>query len=101
METEIKIGDYVLATKYSDGDPQDQWAIGFYAGITAPHYDPPRFDVVDNDGLQFRGNGFRRVEKISCDLGEWMVNNRRDIELSGLSVWHFATCPIDNALNGV
>lgn len=85
-------GDYVLATKYTDGDPQDHWCVGFYAGITAPHYDPPRFDVVDGDGKQFRGNGFRRVEKIAPERGAWMLQHARDIELSGLSVWHFATC---------
>jgi len=27
---EMKHGDYVLATKYRDGDPQDHWAVGFY-----------------------------------------------------------------------
>jgi hypothetical protein len=88
-------GDYVLATKYRDGDPQDHWCVGYYAGITAPHYDPPRFDVVDGEGKQFRGNGFRRVEKITPERGAWMLKHARDIELSGLSVWHFATCPMD------
>ena len=85
-------GDYVLATKYSDGDPQDHWSIGFFDGITAPHYDPPRYDVIDNDGNQFRGNGFRRVKKISAERGAWMLSRVREIELSGRSVWHFARC---------
>lgn len=91
----IEIGDYVLASKYDDGDPNDHWAIGFYAGLTAPHYDPPRFDVVDGDGRKFRGNGFRRVEKISGERGEWMLKHVREIELSCRSVWYFATCPMD------
>jgi len=26
----IKKGDYVLATKYSDGDPKDHFAVGFF-----------------------------------------------------------------------
>jgi len=30
----INIGSYVLATKYSDGDPQDQFYVGFVAGYT-------------------------------------------------------------------
>lgn len=91
----LVIGDYVLATKYSDGDPQDQWAVGFYAGVTAQHYDPPRFDVVDSKGKQFRGNGFRRVERIAPERGAWILKHTRDIELSGMPVWHFATCPMD------
>ena len=82
----------MLATKYSDGDPQDHWCVGYFKGITAPHYDPPRYDVIDNDGNQFRGNGFRRVEKISAERGAWMLSRVREIELSGRSVWHFARC---------
>lgn len=84
-----EIGDYVLATKYTDGDPQDHWCVGFYAGITAPHYDPPRFDVVDNDGIRFRGNGFRKVKKISQQRGSWLLKNKEKIELSGVGLWYF------------
>jgi hypothetical protein len=90
----MKIGDYVLATKYSDGDPQDHWAIGFYAGITSPKHDPPRFDVFDGEGHNFRGNGFRRVKKISPERGKWMLEHGNEIELSGRSVWYFARCPM-------
>lgn len=91
----LTVGDYVLATKYADGDPQDHWCVGYYAGITAPHYTTPRFDVVDGEGMQFRGNGFRRVEKITSERGAWMLKRARDIELSGHSVWHFSTCPMN------
>ena len=94
MAEKLELGDYVLATKYSDGDPQDQWAIGFYAGVTAPHYNPRRFDVVDNEGRNVRGNGFRRVEKISRERGEWILRHAKEIEQSGLSMWNFATCPM-------
>ena len=94
---ELVKGDYVLATKYSDGDPHDHWCVGYYAGVTAPHYNPPRFDVVDGEGNQFRGNGFRRVEKIDPERGAWMLKQARDIESSGMSVWHFATCPVGEA----
>jgi hypothetical protein len=89
---ELQAGDYVLATKYSDGDPRDQWCIGFYAGITAPHYNPPRYDVVDGDGHLFRWNGFRRVKRISLERGKWMLAHIEDMEWSGKSVWYFARC---------
>jgi len=95
------VGDYVLATKYSDGDPQDHWCVGFYAGLTNPEkYAPPRYDVVDGEGKNFRGNGFRRIEKITPERGAWMLKHAKDIELSGKSVWHFARCsmsPLPNA----
>lgn len=66
------IGDYVLATKYSDGDPGDHWALGFYAG-TMPEYTPPRHDVVGSDGKSIRGNGFRCVRPIRKDVGRWLL----------------------------
>lgn len=92
----MEIVDYILATKYSDGDPQDHWAIGFYAGLTNPakYINTPRYDVVDANGNQFRGNGFRRVQKISKERGAWMLKQAKEIETSGLSVWHFLNVPI-------
>ena len=97
-----EIGDYVLATKYNDGDPQDHWAIGFFDGLTSPHYKEPRYNVQDGAGNQFRGNGFRRVKKISAERGEWMLKNKNLIELSSFSVWHFARCKMfdDNTQAG-
>ena len=82
-------GDYVLATKYADGDPQDSWAVGFYDGVLPKAY-CDRHLVVDADGKQFRGNGFRRVKKISAERGQWLIDHIKDIELSGRSVWGWA-----------
>lgn len=91
--TQAVVGDYVLATKYNDGDPQDHWCVGFYSGLTNPDkYDPPRYDVVDGEGKNFRGNGFRRIKKITPERGAWMLKHAKDIELYGRSVWHFARC---------
>ncbi len=90
MLKNIKIGDYVLATKYNDGDPHDHFVIGYYNGITASHYDPPRYDVIDNNGQNFRGNGFRRIKKISKRRGDWMIERFPIIENSGRSVWWWA-----------
>ena len=75
-------GDYVLATKYSDGDPLDGYAIGFY-----DREQRDRHYVVDNDGNQFRGNGFRRVAKISHERGVWLVGHIPEIDKAARSVW--------------
>jgi hypothetical protein len=83
---DIKIGDYVLATKYSDGDPQDHWCVGFLGGILK-YESGDRFDIVDNDGNSFRGNGFRRIKKISAKRGEWILERRKEIESGMYSVW--------------
>ena len=78
----MKEGDYVLATKWSDGDPRDQWCVGFYdREENGRHY------VVDSDGKQFRLNGFRRVKKISKSRGEFILNNAKNIEANHRSLW--------------
>jgi hypothetical protein len=74
------IGDYVLATKYSDGDPGDPWALGFYAGeldMGNTRYDikvAPRYLVNDSSGATIRGNGYRRVARVRKDVGAWLLN---------------------------
>lgn len=78
----MKEGDYVLATKYSDGDPGDQFCVGFYSGKV---FD--RFMVVDSNGAQFRANGFRRCEPISKEAGEYIVENMKDIERGDIGLW--------------
>ena len=76
-------GDYVLATKYADGDPQDQWCVGFYDGVIANG----RHFIVDGEGRQFRANGFRRCQKIDQEHGRWFLDNAKAIELSGRGIW--------------
>jgi hypothetical protein len=74
------IGDYVLATKYSDGDPGDPWALGFYAGeldMGITRHDikvEPRYLVNDSSGATIRGNGYRRVARVRKDVGAWLLN---------------------------
>ena len=58
----VLVGDYVLATKYNDGDPCDHFCVGYYAG-TFDHAGQKRHLVHDKDGKSFRANGFRRVAK--------------------------------------
>ena len=74
------VGDYVLATKYSDGDPGDAWALGFYAGELDMGNDretikvAPRHMVKDGAGNNIRGNGYRRVARVRKDVGAWLLN---------------------------
>ena len=92
-------GDYVLATKYSDGDPGDQFCVGFYDRALPRSTGEVRHMVTDGEGKQFRGNGFRRCEPISHDVGVWLVARFEQFEplhletidgedrLVGKSVW--------------
>lgn len=92
MSRAVENGDYVLASKYFDGDPQDHWCVGFYKESYMHCGFELRHIVVNGDGLSFRHNGFRRVARISAKRGDWMVRNFGSIELSSRSVWHFARC---------
>lgn len=81
----VQNGDYVLATKYKDGDPADNWAVGFYdEQIGDRHF------VVDNNGNQLRASGFRRVGEISAEFGRWLLDNANELEQSapgGMGLW--------------
>jgi hypothetical protein len=86
----IKKGDYVLASKYRDGDPEDQFCIGFYDGSFGDGTGT-RHLVVDSQGKQFRRNGFRRVARSGTERGKWMVKHIKLIEeyRDRFSVWHW------------
>ena len=84
-------GDYVLATKYSDGDPGDQWCVGIYDGFYVKDNGAIRYDVVDEGGRLFRMNGFRRIKKISPERGAFILSHMRDIEMSRRSLWWWLT----------
>lgn len=84
-------GDYVLATKWSDGDPRDHWAVGFFDRMLRDD----RFIVVDDKGQSFRANGFRRAKKISAERGAWLLAHAKEIDLSGRSVWGWLRRPMN------
>lgn len=78
-----EIGDYVLATKYDDGDPCDHFYVGFVCGFFRD-----RYLVADHRGVSQRSNGFRRVEKISIEEGQRIVALIPEIgDLPGRSLW--------------
>lgn len=86
----IKKGDYVLATKYRDGDPGDHFCVGFYDepfddGVGVRHL------ILDSEGKQFRRNGFRRVARIGTERGKWIIKHLALIEKlqDRFSVWHW------------
>lgn len=86
-------GDYVLATKYRDGDPQDHWVVGFFVGML-PKATGDRFHIADSDGNLFRGNGFRRAKKISAEHGEWLLARKTEIASGSRSLWGWLRQPM-------
>lgn len=81
-----EINDYVLATKWGDGDPGDHWCVGFYKGMLRGE-GSGRFLVSDGEGKLFRAGGFRRIAKISPARGKWLLENAAEIEAGRRSLW--------------
>lgn len=79
-------GDYVLATKYSDGDPGDHWCVGFFDRMLS-YSVKDRYHVVDEYGNPFRGNGFRRALRITPEEGNYLLANKEEIERGRRSLW--------------
>jgi hypothetical protein len=70
---DIQPGDYVVATKFSDGDPSDHWCVGFYSRTIRKGEALERHVVLDGAGKPFRLNGFTRMERISDKAAEWIL----------------------------
>jgi hypothetical protein len=82
---QVKIGDYVLATKFADGDPCDHFCVGF---VTRVNDIEGRVFVTNGDGVSFRANGFRRAEVISPEEGAAIVAAMPQFcDKPGLSLW--------------
>jgi hypothetical protein len=89
-----QIGDYVLATRWHDGDPCDPFCIGFYAekwssetGNQIRHY------VIYGDETSSHGGSFRRAEAITEEEGKALVALLPEIgDKPGRSVWWHLDC---------
>jgi len=91
----LKKGDYVLATKYHDGDTKDHFCVGFFNGMLVQNNGAvtDRYMVVDGTGCNFRRNGFRRCERISRSVGDTLVANINLIEHGCVSAWYWRYHP--------
>ena len=76
------VGDYVLATKYEDGDPGDPWAVGYYLGQHDFH-GTIRYLVGDHvGGDSFRRDGYIKIGLIDRDFGNWLMSAAKILEQS-------------------
>lgn len=86
----LQKGDYVLATKWSDGDPRDHFYVGFYK---ESYNEGLRHLIVDENDNLVRGNGFRRVEAITAEEGKALVALIPEIDdKPGRSLWWHLGC---------
>ena len=54
---------------------------------------------MGNDGISFRGNGFRRVQKISAKRGKAILSVRFAIEHLDRSVWFWVRVKIKDIMD--
>jgi hypothetical protein len=86
MQEELEPGDYVLATKWGDGDPCDHFVVGFISNPSKTWHN--RFLVEDSKGTLFRHNGFRRAEAITEEEGRELLSIFPEIgDREGPSLW--------------
>ena len=73
----VNLGDYVLASKWSDGKLGDPWAIGFVSEIGEVN-GKPRYLIADIDGNLISRTMHRRAERISPTVGaELLILNKK------------------------
>ena len=87
--SDLKKGDYVLATRWLDGDPCDPFVVGHYS-----HMDGTRFAVTYSNGKTDVTGRFRRCEIISAEIGALLLSIMPVIgDKPGQSVWFWRDNP--------
>jgi len=82
----VSLGDYVLASKYSDRDPQDPWRVGFVVRIIRtwrPHLTMPTkietsYIIGEQNGTWSDFREYKCAKKVTAAEGkEWLEANDR------------------------
>ncbi len=83
-ESAIEHGEYVFATKYSDGHAGDPWGAGFYKG-----QDGRRHLITHSDGSLIRPGGYGKVSPITHAQGKSILESGDDLEryFPEVSMW--------------
>ena len=91
MKKSLAVGDYVLGTRWSDGDSREPFCVGFIVEI----FEAGRYAIADNKGKRFSGT-YRRAERISQERGAFIVANISHIEQGVRSVWWWKRTNLKN-----
>ena len=72
MKRQIKINDYVFASKFSDEDPNDPWFVGFVDAILEEH---------DSKKYKVGGRFYKNCRKISAKEGKRILTEFPKLEI--------------------
>ena len=89
-----KIGDYVLATKYSDGDSRDVWYIGYIHEIL----DENRGYILCDEHGVVQNRRFRRCGLIHPAVSEYILYHRNEISSFRIGLWNYIIDPIHEGM---
>ena len=71
----VSLGDYVLATKYSDCDPGAPWRVGFVVRIITDKRGET-YIIGEQDGTWSDFREYKHAKKITADEGKtWLEAN--------------------------
>jgi len=77
-ESDIKIGEYIFASRWGDRDWNDPWAIGFVRLIGRNFIEVANEDDSDITGVGKRG--FRFFRRIDADTGKLIIPRYTEAE---------------------
>lgn len=90
MSKNIKVGDYVLASRWSDGKLDEPWAVGFIEEIAEAH-GKPRYYVGHGNGELISMSPYRRAERITPFVGSELLRRNKEQDWEQLcphrSIW--------------
>lgn len=73
--TKLNLGDYVLASKYSDCDPNDPWRVGFIVKIIITSRGE-RYVIGEEDGTWSDMREYRHAKIITKEEGKLWIDNK-------------------------
>ena len=83
VQTSVKLGDYVFASRWSDCDPNDPWAVGFVTGLIQGKDSKVFVTIGDLEGKPIPNIGnrwFHNVIPISHKLGKKLCETMPSLE---------------------
>jgi hypothetical protein len=77
MSDFVHLGDYVLASKYSDCDPKDPWRVGYVVRIIQDAKGTT-YVVGEKDGTWSDFREYKHARRITHDEGRDWLNFHKD-----------------------
>ena len=85
----MKVGDYGLGTKWSDGHSKDPWCVGWVKEIRVDILGKTRFYMQDENGDLLYPGTMVRFRKLTQEEGDHIVANGKMLETIGVELFKY------------